>query len=75
MRLLYFSVFDACTMSILLQYIAILLLITISLNCIEKNYSMLLKLFEALTLFEAPSMTHSSGRDQGNDILWALASL
>ena len=36
---------------------------TISLSCIEKNYSVLLK------LFEAPSMTASSGRDQGNDIL------
>lgn len=47
---------------------------TISLNCIEKNYSVLLKLFKALKLFEAP-MTDSSGRDQGNDILWALASL
>ena len=69
MSLLYFSVFDACTMSILLQYIAILLLMTISLNYIEKIYSVLLK------LSEAPSMTDSSGRDQGNDTLRALASL
>lgn len=75
MSLLYFSVFDACTMSILLHYIAILLLMTISLNCIEKIYSVLLKLFETLRLFEASSMTDSSGRDQGNDTLRALASL